>query len=137
MFLKQLDQFMLQYYSFKAESIAKQQNAENFAIRVTSQIATRLFLLTSARVLSIYFIIHDTNANSYFNFGTISLTTPRPSLLDITLILGKYGCQKGPLLGGIITKFLGTQNIFRDQWSRDPILRYFSRSCACEDFNYA
>jgi hypothetical protein len=30
MFLKQLDQFMLQYYSFKAENIAKQQNAENF-----------------------------------------------------------------------------------------------------------
>jgi hypothetical protein len=25
MFLKQLDQFMLQYYSFKAENIAKQQ----------------------------------------------------------------------------------------------------------------
>jgi hypothetical protein len=30
MFLKQLDQFMPQYYSFKAENTAKQQKSENF-----------------------------------------------------------------------------------------------------------
>jgi hypothetical protein len=29
MFLKQLDQFMLQWYSFKAENMAKQQNFGN------------------------------------------------------------------------------------------------------------
>jgi hypothetical protein len=44
MFLKQLDQFMLQYYSFKAENITKQQKCRElwyqFATRVTSHIAT-------------------------------------------------------------------------------------------------
>ena len=53
MFLKQLDQFMLQYYTFKAENIAKQQKCRElwyiFAIRVTSQIAGKFYLLVCIR----------------------------------------------------------------------------------------
>jgi hypothetical protein len=41
MFLKQLDQFMLQYHAFKVENIAKQQKC------VTSRFSTRLRPVTS------------------------------------------------------------------------------------------
>ena len=54
MFLKQLDQFKLQYYSFKAESMLR-----TLAIHVTSQVATA----TSGNFLSSYFTIHGEMKN--------------------------------------------------------------------------
>jgi hypothetical protein len=60
MFLKQLDQFMLQlYYSFKAENIAKQQKCrELWQYAWRHRLQLDLDCDVSYSVLSIYFIIH-------------------------------------------------------------------------------
>jgi hypothetical protein len=62
MFLKQLDQFMLQYYSFKAENIAKQQKCWQYAWRHRWQLGLDCDV---RKFLSSYFTIHGFTIVTY------------------------------------------------------------------------